>query len=175
MLIKKYAVSLKSATIYFFIRYGACESFGLGSLNTEDADSVFDHSNGGYSDTCSSTWGADVLSNWNWPFVMSSQRSRSPFSDSGRESQYSTSNLSDSSSLYSPSHSRPAPIGSRGRDLHPYVQRNYGGRAVVPEAKGQDVGVRLVSSLSIEQKQRLSLFNFLFILHSALVRTRLFA
>ncbi|XP_058634827.1 DBIRD complex subunit ZNF326 isoform X2 [Onychostoma macrolepis] len=120
-------------------RYGAYESFGLGSLNTEDADSVFDNSNGGYSDTCSSTWGADVLSNWDWPFVMSSQRSRSPFSDSGRESQYSTSNLSDSSSLYSPSHSRPAPIGSRGRDMHSYVHRNYHARdAVVPEAKGQD-------------------------------------
>ncbi|XP_016420707.1 DBIRD complex subunit ZNF326 isoform X1 [Sinocyclocheilus rhinocerous] len=119
--------------------YGAYESFGLGSLNTEDADSVFDNSNGGYSDTCSSTWGADVLSNWDRPFVMSSQRSRSPFLDSGRESQYSTSNLSDSSSLYSPSHSRSAPIGSRGRDMHPYVHRNYRGRgAVVPEAKGQD-------------------------------------
>uniref|UniRef100_A0A8C1XXE3 DBIRD complex subunit ZNF326 n=1 Tax=Cyprinus carpio TaxID=7962 RepID=A0A8C1XXE3_CYPCA len=122
-------------------RYGAYESFGLGSLNTEDAESVFDNSNGDYSDTCSSTWGADVLSNWDRPLVMSSQRSRSPFLDSGRESQYSTSNLSDSSSLYSPSHSRPTPIGSRGRDMHPYVQRNYSGRgAVVPEAKGQDVG-----------------------------------
>uniref|UniRef100_A0A9R1SRV5 DBIRD complex subunit ZNF326 n=2 Tax=Cyprinus carpio TaxID=7962 RepID=A0A9R1SRV5_CYPCA len=122
-------------------RYGAYESFGLGSLNTEDAESVFDNSNGDYSDTCSSTWGADVLSNWDRPLVMSSQRSRSPFLDSGRESQYSTSNLSDSSSLYSPSHSRPTPIGSRGRDMHLYVQRNYSGRgAVVPEAKGQDVG-----------------------------------
>uniref|UniRef100_A0A8C2Q2L2 DBIRD complex subunit ZNF326 n=1 Tax=Cyprinus carpio TaxID=7962 RepID=A0A8C2Q2L2_CYPCA len=105
------------------------------------ADSVFDNSNGEYSDTCSSTWGADVLSNWDRPLVMSSQRSRSPFLDSGRESQYSTSNLSDSSSLYSPSHSRPTPIGSRGRDMHLYVQRNYSGRgAVVPEAKGEDVG-----------------------------------
>ncbi|KAL0190988.1 hypothetical protein M9458_013686, partial [Cirrhinus mrigala] len=93
--------------------------------------SIFDNSNGGYSDTCASTWGADILSNWDRPFVMSSKRS----------SQYSTSNLSDSSSLYSPSHSRPAPIGSRGRDMHPYVHRNYRGRgAVVPEAKGQDVG-----------------------------------
>ncbi|XP_050968292.1 DBIRD complex subunit ZNF326 isoform X3 [Labeo rohita] len=122
-------------------RYGTHESFGLGALNTEDADSVFDHSNGGYSNTRVSIWGADILSNWDRPFVMSSQRSRSPFSDSGRESQYSTSNLSDSSSLYSPSHSRPAPIGSRGRDTHPYVHRNYRGRgAVVPEAKGEDVG-----------------------------------
>ncbi|XP_043097220.1 DBIRD complex subunit ZNF326 [Puntigrus tetrazona] len=121
-------------------RYGAYESFGLGSSNTEDADSVFENSNEGYSD-CSSTWGADVLSNWDRSFVVSSQRSRSPFSDSGRESQYSTSNLSDSSSLYSPSRSRPAPIGSRGRDVHPYVHRNYRGRdAVVPEDKGQDVG-----------------------------------
>ncbi|XP_050968291.1 DBIRD complex subunit ZNF326 isoform X2 [Labeo rohita] len=120
-------------------RYGTHESFGLGALNTEDADSVFDHSNGGYSNTRVSIWGADILSNWDRPFVMSSQRSRSPFSDSGRESQYSTSNLSDSSSLYSPSHSRPAPIGSRGRDTHPYVHRNYRGRgAVVPEAKGED-------------------------------------
>ncbi|XP_026119424.1 DBIRD complex subunit ZNF326 [Carassius auratus] len=122
-------------------RYGAYDSFGLGSLNTEDTDSVFDNSNGEYSDTCSSTWGADVLSNWDRPFLMSSQRSRSPFLDSGRESEYSTSNLSDSSSLYSPSHSRPAPIGSRGRDMHPYVHRNYRGRgAVVTEDKGQDVG-----------------------------------
>ncbi len=173
-----FSLSEKCYHFFFFIRYDAYESFGLGSLNAEDADSVFDNSNGGYSETCSSTWGADVMSNWNWPFVMSSQRSRSPFSDSGRESQYSTSNLSDSSSLYSPSHCRPAPIGSRGRDMHPYLHRNYRGRgAVVPEAKGQDVGVRLVSSLSIEQKQRLSLLNFLylFIFHSALVRTRLFA
>ncbi|KAL1272914.1 hypothetical protein QQF64_028776 [Cirrhinus molitorella] len=122
-------------------RYGTYESFGLGALNTEDADSIFDNSNGGYSDTCSSTWGADILSNWERPFIMSSQRSRSPFSDSGRESQYSTSNLSDSSSLYSPSRSRPAPIGSRGRDNYSYVHRNYRGRgAVVPEAKAQDVG-----------------------------------
>ncbi|KTF85672.1 hypothetical protein cypCar_00025774 [Cyprinus carpio] len=121
-------------------RYGAYESFGLGPLNTEDADSIFDNSNGGYSDTCSS-WGADVLSNCIRPFVMSSQRSRSPFSDSGRESSYSTSNLSDSSSLYSPSHSWSASIGSRGRDMHPHVHRNYQGiGAVVPEAKGQDVG-----------------------------------
>lgn len=149
---KKWSLIVKCYHL-FFNRYGAYESFGLGPLNTEDADSIFDNSNGGYSDTCSS-WGADVLSNCIRPFVMSSQRSRSPFSDSGRESSYSTSNLSDSSSLYSPSHSRPTPIGSRGRDMHPYVQRNYSGRgAVVPEAKGQDVGVRLVSSLFIEQKQ----------------------
>ncbi|XP_067314491.1 DBIRD complex subunit ZNF326 isoform X2 [Pseudorasbora parva] len=121
-------------------RYGAYESFGHGALSTEDVDSVFDHSNGGYSDSYSSTWTADVLSNWDRPNVMSSQRSRSPFSDSGRESQYSTSNLSDSSSLYSPSHSRPAPIGSRGRDMHPYVHRNYQGRsAVVPETEAQGV------------------------------------
>ncbi|XP_073708322.1 DBIRD complex subunit ZNF326 isoform X2 [Garra rufa] len=122
-------------------RYGTYESFGLGALNTEDADSVFDNSNGGYSDTCPSTWSADVLSNWERPFVLSTQRSRSPFSDSGRESQYSTSNLSDSSSLYSPSRSRPAPIGSRGRDMHPFVHRNYRGRgAVVLDTKGQAIG-----------------------------------
>lgn len=121
-------------------RYGAYESIGLGTLSTEDSDSVFDNSNGGYSDTCSSTWAADMLG-LDRPFAMSSQRSRSPFSDSGRESQHSTSNLSDSSSLHSPSHSRPAPIGSRGRDMHPYGQRNYRGRgAVVHEAKGQSVG-----------------------------------
>ncbi|XDV35894.1 hypothetical protein PO909_005757 [Leuciscus waleckii] len=133
-------------------RYGAYESFEQRALSTEDADSVFDHSNGGYSDSCSSTRNADLLSNWERPYAMSSQRSRSPFSDSGRESQYS-SNLSDSSSLYSPSHSRHAPIGSRGRDVHPYVHRNYRGRgAVVPEAEGQ--GVRCSSlnpSICIER------------------------
>ncbi|XP_067230457.1 DBIRD complex subunit ZNF326 isoform X1 [Chanodichthys erythropterus] len=125
-------------------RYGAYESFGHGALSTEDADSVFDHSNGGFSDSCSSTWAPDILSNWESPYVMSSQRSRSPFSDSGRQSQYSASNLSDSSSLYSPSHSRPAPIGSRGRDMHPYMHRNYRGRGA--EAEGQGVRVRLCSS-----------------------------
>ncbi|KAK7144656.1 hypothetical protein R3I94_010928 [Phoxinus phoxinus] len=134
-------------------RYGAYESFEHKALSPEDADSVFDHSNGGYSDSCSSTWAADILSNWERPYAMSSQRSRSPFSDSGRESLYSTSNLSDSSSLYSPSHSRHAPIGSRGRDVHPYVHRNYRGTgAVVPEAEGQ--GVRCSSqnpSICIER------------------------
>uniref|UniRef100_A0A673GHQ0 DBIRD complex subunit ZNF326 n=1 Tax=Sinocyclocheilus rhinocerous TaxID=307959 RepID=A0A673GHQ0_9TELE len=117
-----------------------------------DADSVVDHSNGGYTDTCSS-WGADVLSNCIRPFVMSSQRSRSPFSDSGRESPYSTSNLSDSFNLYSPSHSWSAPIGSQGRDMQAYVHRNYRGiGAVVPEAKGQDVGCSSQnSSICIER------------------------
>uniref|UniRef100_A0A671KAC1 DBIRD complex subunit ZNF326 n=1 Tax=Sinocyclocheilus anshuiensis TaxID=1608454 RepID=A0A671KAC1_9TELE len=129
-------------------RYGAYESFGLGALNNEGADSVVDSSNGGYTDTCSS-WGADVLSDCIRPFVMSSQRSRSPFSDSGRESPYSTSNLSDSSSLYSPSHSWSAPIGSQGRDMQAYVHRNYRGiGAVVPEAKGQDVGLHCSSKNS---------------------------
>ncbi|XP_051563467.1 DBIRD complex subunit ZNF326 [Myxocyprinus asiaticus] len=119
-------------------RYGAYESFRLGSLSTEDAERIYDNSNGGCSDTYLSTWSSDVMADWDRPYLMSSQRSRSPFSDSSRESQYSTS---DSSSLYSPIHSRPAAIGSRGRDMHPYIQRNYRGRgAVVPEASGQGVG-----------------------------------
>ncbi len=82
MLIKKYAVSLKSATIYFFIRYGACESFGLGSLNTEDADSVLIILMEGTVTPVHPPGVQMSCQTGNWPFVMSSQRSRSPFSDS---------------------------------------------------------------------------------------------
>ncbi|XP_057193813.1 DBIRD complex subunit ZNF326 isoform X2 [Triplophysa rosa] len=108
-------------------RYGTFESFGLGTLSAVDASTEYDNSNRGYDYTYSDTWAAD----WDRPCLVASPKSRSPFSDSSRESQYSTSNLSDSSSLYSPSHSRPAPIGTRGRDMHTYMQRNYCGRGAV--------------------------------------------
>lgn len=126
--------------IYFCPRYGTYESFGLGTLSTDDAVRDYDNSNRGYGDNYSGTWAAD----WDRLCLMSSPRSMSSFSDSSRESQYSTSNLSDSSSLYSPSHSRPAPIGTRGRDMHPYMQRNYCGRgAVVSEDRQKAVEVSL--------------------------------
>ncbi|TRY66362.1 hypothetical protein DNTS_035182 [Danionella cerebrum] len=119
----------------FSDRYGPYESFGFGPLCTEDSDSVCEGSNGGYNDS----WTPDLLSVSDGPFGRVFQRSRSPFSDSGRESVHSTSNLSDSSSLYSPSHSRPAPIGSRGRDMHQYMQRNQRGRgAAVSETLAHD-------------------------------------
>ncbi|XP_056606731.1 DBIRD complex subunit ZNF326 isoform X2 [Triplophysa dalaica] len=117
-------------------RYGTFESLGLGTLSAEDAVTDYENSFRGYGDSYSDTWAAD----WDRPCLLGSQRSRSPFSDSSRESQYSTSNLSDSSSLYSPSHSRPAPIGTRGRDMHTYMQRNYCGRgAVVSEDRPKAV------------------------------------
>lgn len=130
----------KKIVIYFCPRYGTFESFGFGTLSAEDAVTDYENSYRGYGDSYSDTWAAD----WDRPCLVASQRSRSPVSDSSRESQYSTSNLSDSSSLYSPSHSRPAPIGTRGRDMHTYMQRNYCGRgAVVSEDRQKAVEVSL--------------------------------
>lgn len=79
----------------------------------------------------------DVLSDRRLPYLGSSRRSRSPFSDSD-SSQYTTfSDISGSSTLFDTPCSRPRPIGSRGRG---------GDTAAVCRAKNRGVSMRMVKS-----------------------------
>ncbi|KAM9482725.1 DBIRD complex subunit ZNF326 isoform 2-T3 [Clarias gariepinus] len=84
--------------------YGSYEFFGLGA---PDAGS-----------SCDGTQTAAVLDDvldCRLPYLGSSRRSRSPFSDSDSSQYTSFSDISGSSTLFDTPCSRPRPIGSRGR------------------------------------------------------------
>ncbi|XP_017334729.1 DBIRD complex subunit ZNF326 isoform X2 [Ictalurus punctatus] len=90
------------------ISYGSYEFFGLGATHAGQDGS-----------SCDGTQTAalidDVLLDCRLPYLGSTRRSRSPYSD-GNSSQYTSfSDLSGSSTLFDTPCVKPGPIGSRGR------------------------------------------------------------
>ncbi|XP_072539074.1 DBIRD complex subunit ZNF326 [Salminus brasiliensis] len=102
--------------------YGAYESFDLMSPNNKPC-------NGGYADMCPAAWMDDMPLGWRMHYRESSGRSRSPLSDSGRRSNYSSfKDVSAPSDSCVATDTRPAPIGSRGRARSVYIEHLYGAR-----------------------------------------------
>ncbi|MCJ8729642.1 hypothetical protein PDJAM_G00108810, partial [Pangasius djambal] len=85
------------------ISYGSYEFFGLGATNA------------GRDGTQTAALIDDVLVDCRLPYLGSSRRSRSPFSDSDSSQYTSFSDISGSSTLFDSPYMRPRPIGSRGR------------------------------------------------------------
>lgn len=110
-----FAFSLQLHDQYYFFcfsqtppSYGSYEFFGLGATNV-----------GCDGSSCDGTQAAalidDVLLDSHLPYLGSSRRSRSPFSDS-ESSQYTTfSDISGSSTLFDTPCIKPRPVGWRGR------------------------------------------------------------
>lgn len=107
------------------LSYGSYEFFGHGAANAGRVGSSCDGAQ-------TAAMLDDVLSDYHLPYLSSSRRSRSPFSDS--DSQYTSfSDMSGSSALFDTPCTRPRPIGSRGRG---------GDTAAVCRAKSRGVSIK---------------------------------
>lgn len=109
--------------------YGSYELFGHGATNAGLDGSSCDG-------TLAAALTDDVLLDCRLPYLGSSRRSRSPFSDSDSSQYTSFSDISGSSTLFDTPCTRPGPIGSRGRG---------GDTAAVCRAKSRGVSIMVQS------------------------------